>query len=192
MLQSRQASLPISPGRSLRTPSRLPTLSINVMSTFWRVLMAAWLATPELEDCKRRLPKNLFGGLKGLSAKETAMLLQDRLARGGILSTLDFSQCDGTQSFAPCSVLPAWQHQTRFIQWQGETLPQPLCGLDATSQACPLAPLALCTWILAETQDVAEAIRNSGPWPCQDVLQACYMECGAKLRNGSLSGTGGL
>ena len=41
---------------------------------------------------RNRLPKCCFGSLKGLSTEETAMILQDRLAGGGILATLDFSQ----------------------------------------------------------------------------------------------------
>ena len=153
--------------------------------------MAAWLVTPELEDCRRRLPKNIFGGLKGLSAEETAMLLQDRLARGGILSTLDFSQCYDRMSPAIsrgfltqvgwdskfCSMFTAaWQQQTRFVQWQGATLPEPLCGRNATLQGCPMAPLVLCTWTLAGTQDVDESLRSLTPRLFHIALQACYMD----------------
>ena len=54
--------------------------------------MYAWLGTAELQRCHKRLPKCVFGSVNGLSAEETAMILQDRLAGGGTLSTLDFSQ----------------------------------------------------------------------------------------------------
>ena len=70
----------------------------------------------------------------------------------------------------------AWQQQTRFAQWQGATLPEPLCGLNATPQGYPMAPVVLCTWILAGTQDVDESLRSLRPRPCQDALQACYMD----------------
>ena len=153
--------------------------------------MSAWLMTPELRKIRGRFPKNLFGGLQGLSAEETAMLLQDRLAKGGILSTLDLSQCYdrmcpqvsyhylasvGWDRKLCWLFTTAWKEQVRFVQWQGATRPEPLGGLRATPQGCPMAPLVLCFWILAGSQEVAGKLRALKPAPTVTPLQGCYMD----------------
>ena len=110
----------------------------------------------ELQRCRKRIPKSVFGSLDGLSAEETAMILQDRLAGGGILSTLDFSQAydrmspDISKAFLTslgwdegfCSVwASAWSAQQRWLQWQDTTLSEPLTALDATP--VPTRPLGV-------------------------------------------------
>ena len=158
MLQARQVCLAKASKVEGSTIAAQNTRPITVMSCFWRIYMNSWLSTPEIQRCRNRLPKCVFGSLTGLSAEETAVLLQDRLAAGGILSTLDLSQAYDRMSPAISQAFltslgwdrdfcqlwaTAWAAQQRYVQWQDTTLSNPLVGLDATPQGCPLAPLVL-------------------------------------------------
>ena len=148
--------------------------------------MSAWLQTEDLTQWKRRIPLNVFGSRRPLSAEATAMLLQDKFAKGGgVFASLDLSQA--YDRMAPqisrdflvvlgwdpsfCNLVSmAWQDQVRWLSWQGETLAEPLTGLRATPQGCPMAPLYLCLWVAAGLKEVAAQLPQPRP------LQAAYMD----------------
>ena len=147
------------------------------MSVFWRVNVSAWLGTTELQPCRKRLPKCVFGSLNGLTAEETAMLLQagQALVKLTIRMSPEISKVFPTSlgwDEGLCSLWAlAWTAQQRYVQWQDTTVSEPLVALDATPQGCPMAPLVLCYWIAAGCKHVV----HSAGLPSQ-LLQAAYMD----------------
>ena len=131
------------------------TRPISIFSCFYRTWLTSWIKTP----CMRKwLQTHMLSQVcigQGSEAQLTAGLLLNSISEKGFGATLDYSKCYdsmdplGTLALMQLAGLPAfcravWTSQVRHVEWPAVLIR----AHTATSQGCPLGPLALSLWMV--------------------------------------------
>ena len=168
------------------------TRPITILSIFWRAWASAWIHSPKMMQFAAQLPPEVAGVISHDGAEDAAAQLQDHFTiRGGVLISLDYSQCydrmhtDTTAIFlqeigwppALTKQLQTVWATTRWIEFDNHVHPEPIVS-RAVPQGCPLAPLALACWMCSGLQAVNNTLVAQGHSPnaTRKAFCQCYMD----------------